>query len=245
MSYVHPYFGTIPDRYVAEACSEVLIPGEYKNNYSLEGTNFTPADGFPPEPAYLSSLTAAIIDRDGSSVRRIALHDISGNQSKPKDRDLVDSYRDSVVFFQNIATEFEIIAEHFGIQDRHPQFGRLGQWAINLTKASGKRVIAAHLAFITVDGKRVHDGMSYPTEIKEDFPLLLRSFLRPLTNGEEQDFTQIGIDSAQSAVLNDNLSKVMKNDKSIQAVAALPPSTVMPALPNFRMGLKQSRSQTR
>lgn len=243
---VHPYFERLPDRYAAEAVSEVFVPGAYKNNYSRLGTPFRPEDGFPPEPSHLSSVTAAFLERDGKTVRRIALHGISGVDAMPDDADAAEAYDLNVGTFQRCAPLIEDDAEFIGLKEIHPQYGRLGQWAIDATKRSGHRLIAAHLIFKAAYTGRIHSGLSYPTEIKNDFSLLMRHAFEPyaieIKTNPDGDISPL---DELPDTTKEYLEAVMRNDEELTAQAGVPASAVMPPLAYFRQALRMYRKQAR
>lgn len=242
---VHPAFSNVPDRYVAEAFSESMQPGEYKFVYSLAGTDFTPEDGFPPELATLTSMSGALIARDGVSISRLGMHGVSGPEFEPADNQLVEAYRSAVVTHSDQARMLEPSAAVLGLEKAHPRFGRLGQWCIDTTRNDGKRLIGAHLVFTSADGLRMHHALAYPRVVKDTFPLILRNAFADFVLGEGKDAGDTPPLEELPDDLRGYIQKVMKNTEEAQTtVAALPSSTVMPSLADFEAGLrlhKQSR----
>lgn len=228
---MHPYFSELPDRYVAETLSEGLEPGVYKNNFTTRGTPFTAADGFPPEPSYLTSITAAFIERD-ESIRTASIHGISGRKHEPKPAELVKAYEDGVGIFQDQIAIYETAAEFMDLPDTYPQFGRLGSWCIEVVRAEEKRLVAAHMVFTAISG-RLHTGLSYHAAVKEQFPLMVRDVIGPAAlEHPDSQFADI-------------IRKVMRNDEEAQAVAGIPPSAVMPPVDKFKAGLSMHSRQSR
>jgi hypothetical protein len=214
-----------------------MEPGVYTNNYSLRGTSFTPADGFPPEPAYLTSVTAAIIERDGN-VRTISAHGISGPDHESDSSELIQTYQKGVGRFQDQVPAFESAASLMDLPDTYPRLGRLGSWCVGITQAESKRLVAMNMIFRAVSG-RLHTGLTYHVAIKDQFPLMIRELLEPVALGE--------IDEQ----VTDSLQKAMRNDESAQVVAGVPASATLPPVKKFKAGLtthtrhKSKKSESR
>lgn len=236
---IHPYFSHLPERDAAEAFSELMVPGLYKNNYLLNDAALSKADGFPPEPSYLTSVTA-VYTTPNNVLRRVALHGISGPEVEPKDSDLVDAYDSAVTELQQVAACIELAAPLLGMTENDPRFGRLGKWCVDTAAQADKRVAAAHLTFVSMDGKRLHHGLTYPTEVKEQFPLILRDFFKPVsTDIESANELFRGFDRVEE--LKDYFAATLRNDEDAQMTAGIPPSALMIPTSNYRMGLKQHR----
>jgi len=233
-------FEGMADRYVAEVVSEAFEPDQYKFVYTLEGTDFTPDDGFPPEPSALSSLAVVFIARDGN-IKRFAAHGISGTEFEPTDEQLIEAYAGNVAAHSDDARIIEQFAEVLGLHRTHPRFGRLGQWAIETTQEADKRLIAAHFVFMTGDRERVHDALVYPSVMKETFPLLVRQAIQGMTlraPEADDDTSPPGL----TDTMRDFLQPIMLNTEEAQArVAGLPAGSVMPPLANYEATLKMHR----
>ncbi len=242
MTEIHPVFKYVPDRYISEVLSETLVlPGEYKifhqPDISLtDEQEFISSEDFPPEPSYLTSMTGAYIDKDGSSIRRVSMHGISGDEIQPSDENVVEAYNNSVCVLQDLVKSLESIAPFMDLGVTHSKFGKLGQWAIDATRKDGKRLIAAHLIFVNPESNRIHNGMSIPTALKETFPLMVRDVIEPLVlRREKLDLTSEEIEKLRS---NDKLySDIMGNREKIKLVSGIPPSAVMPSMSNYKSAL--------
>lgn len=245
MTEIHPVFEKIPDRYISEVFSETLVlPGEYKILHDdidpIDEPEFTPTEEFPPEPSYLTSMTAAYIDKD-KTIRRVSIHGLSGDEIQPNDKKVIEAYNNSVCELQELVESLESLTPFMNLPATHPKFGKLGQWAIDTTRKDGKRLIAAHLIFVNTDNNRIHHGMSIPTVIKESFPLIVRDAIEPIILRRDQfDLTSEEIIKLESK--NDIFSAIMGNKANINFVSGIPPSAVMPPEQNFEAALKAYRN---
>lgn len=243
MTEIHPIFEKIPDKYISEVFSETLVlPGEYKiihqhDTASLDQQELTSTDDFPPEPSYLSSMTAAYIDKDGSSIRRVSIHGLSGDEIQPYDKKVIEAYDNSVCKLQEFVKSLESLTPFMNLAATHPKFGKLGQWAIDTTKNDGKRLIAAHLLFVEPEKRLIYHGLSIPTTIKDTFPLIVRDAIEPIVLKRNM----LDLNSEEMKKLEDNdqiFSDIMGNRGNIKIISGIPPSTVMPPMRNFRASLK-------
>jgi hypothetical protein len=245
MTEIHPVFKKIPDTDIAEVFSETLVPGGYKIIHQHDITftgepKFTSIEDFPPEPSYLTSMTAAYIDKD-KSIRRVSIHGLSGDEIQPNDKKVIEAYNNSVCELQELVESLESLTPFMNLPATHPKFGKLGQWAIDTTRKDGKRLIAAHLIFVNPDNNRIHHGMSIPTVIKESFPLIVRDAIEPIILRRDQfDLTSEEIIKLESK--NDIFSAIMGNKANINFVSGIPPSAVMPPKQNFESALKAYRN---
>ena len=231
---LHPHFRSIPDRYTAEAFSEVLIPRAYKYAYSLAGTPFTVAHGFPPEPAYIASMTAAFLSPVGD-VRRFAVHGLASERNSPSEKQLFDAYDKDVTKLQDRAEEMEPFTHFLGMEASHPLFGRLGRWVMDVTIMSGQRLIAAHLVYRAVKGGRIHSALAYPTAVKEAFPLALA-----LDGGAGSETLK---SEEVPSELRESLGLIMRNE--VQVIAGVPAAAVMPLPETFRTTVREHRRARR
>ncbi|MEO8104938.1 MAG: hypothetical protein ABI602_01230 [Candidatus Saccharibacteria bacterium] len=236
----NPIFRNFQDKYVADVFSEALVPGDYKHFYSLEGTDFTRTDGFPPEPSFLTSVTATFIARD-DTITRLAVHGLSGSEYEPKERALIDAYAQTVGVPRAAVPILEANAEQLGIERANARFGRLGQWCIEATQNDNKRLIAAHLVFVSARDHRLHDALTYPTALKEEFPLIVRDYFSSLVLIKDEARGSLIDELPQN--LRETLSAIILNQDEVSSVAAIAVSSVMPSVAKFREALRAVKTK--
>lgn len=235
---IHPYFETVPDKYVAEVFSEWVVRQDFTHNSEVI-ESFGREAGFPPEPSYLTSVTAAFLAPDDTSVRWSGVYGVSGRDVDPSDAELLQSYRDNVLRHKAPVPTMEEMATALDIAEAHPQYGRLGQWCIDLAHREGVRLLGAHLVFRADRSNRLYSSLTYHRAIKEQFPLLVRQALQPLVLLQDTAEADIAGQGGLPPAVQKFLASARRNDESFQTLAGVPPSALMPSLTQVKAGLRE------
>lgn len=236
---IHPVFAGVPDRETAEAFSEMMVPGQF--TFSTGGPKGTlPGNhtDFPPEPAYIANVTGAFIPRAGEGVRRFAAHNMADPSIAPGYKEVAASYAAQVGIFGRVVAEINAEPELYGLEPTTSRYGAVGEWAINSARAAGKRLVAAHVMYVTPDGKRIFDALCHPKEMHRDFPLLLRDLLKPLAMAkpEEMEAEDIQI----SPPLQKLLADLMVQSHDSEVLGGIPAAGILPTAPQYRQITKQA-----
>ncbi|HZL07741.1 MAG TPA: hypothetical protein VFC50_00925 [Candidatus Dormibacteraeota bacterium] len=228
---IHPAFQEVPDQYIAEAFSETLLPGYCKFTASPHSVYDLDKQGYPPVPSHLVGLTAAFIDRDGVTVRRLGAYNFSPEHT-PEREELVKAYESTVGGLQERFPGLELDAMAMGFEVSQPEYGALGSWCIEATQRDNKRLLAAHLISVTADRGEVVDALVYPAVVYRELPLAFRNAVEPLALGQIPGMEAILSEEDREA-LRRELDPIMKLDKSLQDPVAVAVAGLLPPAANF------------
>jgi|GEM_PF-5167358 len=229
---IHPAFQRVPDQYIAEAFSETLLPGYCKFTAAPHSTYDLDQQGYPPVPSHLVGLTAAFIDRDGVTVRRLGAYNFSPEHT-PEPQELVKAYEGTIGSLQGHLPGLERDAIAMGFEGGgETQYGALGSWCIEATRKDNKRLLAAHLTSVTADRGEIVDALVYPAVVYRGLPLAFRNAIEPLALGQIPGMKTL-LSEEDRETLRRQLDPIMKLDKRLQDPVAVAVAGLLPPAANF------------
>ena len=227
---LHPAFEPVPDRTMAEACSQSLIEAGAFKFATPELTVEQYGPGFPPVPTEIVSVIATYLE-DGSDgpVGRTRFASLSANM--PTAGEIADLYDITVGGFQSHIPEIErtlrALPEFAGEED-------VTSWCVATAQRAGKRLLAAHFVGRTVADDVLIDALVYPTEIMQNLPLIIRNAVVEINPLLSADAEALGIDPQRLSVLREGVKPLLRGDSSMANFSAVAVSRLLPEAPRFR-----------
>jgi hypothetical protein len=150
-----PAFASIPDRAMAEACSE-MFDGSYTSTLFDEAQNqYGPDDLFPPKSSELLCVQAAYLASPQSRERTIGFASLTSDEAFPSKADIMSLYDELVGSVQTDAQNFA-----------HPDGVR--QWYVDRVRQEEKLLLAAYIMCRVRESKLIVAALALPKVIEQE-----------------------------------------------------------------------------
>jgi hypothetical protein len=225
---IHPVFRELPDKSQAEACSEMFdMDFKFATDQSL-ADRYSDA-GFPPTPAYMTSVTAAYLEHQANGEVGVRAQFMGFDHKKTKPSEIAELYEGSVGFFQSNAEMLTTIGNlseelHGGVGGAEG----VKTWHINKVARAGGRLLAAHVTSRAIVDGRLIEAVAVPCGVFNDLPLLARHAISTLRPALEDVISSDTYPEDEKDLVKKAMRSFLSNDETIKSLGTISAASFLP-----------------
>lgn len=223
---IHPIFDFMPDKNVAEICSEIFDVPKFTFATNERSCQRYEGDGYPPTPAYLGAMAITYLEETEPGLFNARSQFTSVDSTSISLPEVADMYEDYVGRLQSETGILNVI--YFGENEASKNDIDLTTWYVNKVAQKGGKLLSAYvISRAEVDGQLI-DAVAIPRGVADDLPLMARDTVATLRPELEKMANSEKTDDQVKGHIREILKIFLINDPILKNISTIASASLLP-----------------